>query len=191
MQSSYFARWDGHAVSVRGSRNASPSVYTVLIVSNDGTSQEQNWSAETVERLVLPVDQMAMAPRDVSDRPRTTKDAYSLTYRVQPAIKIDVPEGEEPSTSEDSSEPAPEPEWTNHGTTSPQALALALVAWVVGLGLRNMLFSGSPFNLETRTRHRVQEQRAMGSTGAPASGSTSRKTAPNRQTSRKNRRRRR
>ena len=139
---------------------------------------------------MLPVDNLALAPRDVSDRPRTKKEAYTLTYRVQPAIKIDLPDNDE-EAEDGSAEPTPEPEWSSYGTTSPQALAIALIAWIVGLGLRNMLTSGSPFDLQRRERHRVKEQRQMGSTGQPNQSSRSRKTAPSGQTSRKNRRRRR
>ena len=118
-------------------------MYTVLIKNDDGTTLEQNWTAEAVEKLVLPVDNLALAPRDVSDRPRTKKEAYTLTYRVQPAIKIDLPDNDE-EAEDGSAEPTPEPEWSSYGTTSPQALAIALIAWIVGLGLRNMLTSGSP-----------------------------------------------
>ena len=182
-------------MSVRGSRSESPSVYTVLIKTDDGSTSEQHWAAAAVDGLALPVDNLALAPRDVSERPRTKKARYTLTYSVQPAIKIDPLEEENEAPPTDAAEapeeaPKPEPEWRTYGTTSPQALAIALIAWLVGLGLRNMLTSGSPFDLQPRERHRIQEQRTSGSTGRPSQQSPSKKTAPNRQTSRKNRRRR-
>ena len=42
-------------------------------------------------------------------------------------------------------------------TTSPSALALALLLWLMGLLLRNMIVSGSPFSFESRPT-RLPEQ---------------------------------
>lgn len=166
-------------------------MYTVLLVDNDGSSFEKNWSADAVESLVLPVDALALAPRDVSDRPLTKKSVYSLSYSVQPAIKIDLPaeDGENtPDADAEETPPAPEPEWVNYATTSPQGLALALFAWLIGLGARNMLLSGSPFELSPKKRHRIKEQQA---TGQPTQKGRSRSYtgAPQQQGSRKKKRR--
>jgi hypothetical protein len=190
-QSAYFLSWDGHAVSVRPSRDAKPSMYTVLIVNQDGSTLERNWDADTVESLVLPVDAYAMPPRDVSDRPKTQKEIYALSFSVQPAITIDIPDdGEDEAGDEEGAEDqlVPEPEWTSHPTTSPQALLLSLFAWLIGLGLRNMVVSGSPFDLSPRQRHRVEQQQNMGAPARSQRGKST-KGAPSGGTSRKRKRR--
>jgi hypothetical protein len=164
-------------------------MYTVLIVDQDGSTMEQNWSAEAVERLVLPVDPFAMPPKDISDRPKTKKEAYSFNYSTQPAIEVELPdEGEAAADTEEAL--LPEPEWSSYATTSPQALALGLFAWIIGLGLRNMVVSGSPFDLARRERHRVEQQKAAGDPARAQQGRSA-KTAPSGATSRKNKRRRR
>ena len=189
VQSAYFSQWDGHAVSVRGSNATEPSMYTVLIKNDDGTTLEQigrqrpskNWCFLSI---------IWRSPLGMFRTGREPKEAYTLTYRVQPAIKIDLPDNDE-EAEDGSAEPTPEPEWSSYGTTSPQALAIALIAWIVGLGLRNMLTSGSPLICSAVNGTGSKEQRQMGSTGQPNQSSRSRKTAPSGQTSRKNRRRRR
>lgn len=167
-------------------------MYTVLIVDQDGSTMEQKWSAEAVERLVLPVDPFAMPPKDISDRPKTKKGAYSFSYSAQPAIKIDVPDAGDDEAQADGADEQllPEPEWTSYATTSPQALALGLFAWVIGLGLRNMMLSGSPFDLTRRERHRVEQQQNAGDPARAQQG-RSVKSAPSGATSRKNKQRRR
>ncbi len=150
--SSFFTAWDGAVVSVRQPRTPDPAVYKVLIMNTDGTSLERTWSAAIVTPLALPVDSLALAPSTFpEDAAKTRKARFQMNFLLQ----IPGAEGADPT-------------WTSFPTMSPQALGIALLAWLVGLGLRNMLYAGSPIALE---RSKVFLPKAQSASGSVAGGS--------------------
>ena len=164
--SAFFTAWDGAVVSVRQPRTPDPVVYEVLITNLDGSSLEQKWSTTVVKPLALPVDSLALPPTTFpEDAVKTRKSRYQLNFLVQ------VPsEGEEPK-------------WQSVATTSPQALGLALLAWLVGLGLRNMLYAGTPFGIEPSKVFLPKQLSSSGSVAAGSGSSRGRKgPPPNRKT---------
>lgn len=147
--SDFFTAWSGQAVSVRPPTSEDPAVYRVLVV--DGAkSLERTWPAEVVERLSLPVDATGVPPLTLpADRPRTSKLRFHLHFLVE------NPEGEG---------------WLTVPTTSPRSLGLALVVFVLGLGVRNMMWSGSPVSIRQREAYLPPEQPPA---GQPAGGAPS------------------
>lgn len=137
--SNFFASWSGQAVSVRPTASEAPAVYRVLIVDSDGTRHERDWSPEAVSGLSLPIDPLALPPKNIpEDRPKTRKTRYSMSYQVER-----VADGL--------------PVWREYPTTSPQALGIAFVLWLLGFAGRNMWVSGSPFALEERAREKITD----------------------------------
>jgi len=125
--SDLFSAWDGRVVSVRPIP-PDARVATVLIVDADGEAFERRWPAPLVRKLGLRVDELAIAPSTVpSEAPVTRKSRFSLNYIV------DTPDG-----------------FTAEPTTTPQSVALALVALILAVALRNMVVAGAPWAIEPR-----------------------------------------
>lgn len=141
--SDFFSAWSGQAVSVRPSASPAPEVYEVLIAGRQG-AQERTWPAEVVNGLALPFDALAVPPVPIpADRPHTSKMRFTLHFLV---------EGEDG--------------FDQVATTSPRALAVAVVLFLLGVGVRNMMVSGSPLSIEPRG---VLLPKAQAAPGAPAS----------------------
>lgn len=141
--SDFFSAWSGQAVSVRPTASPAPKVYEVLIAGN-GRSLERSWPAEIVDGLGLPFDAIAVPPVPIpAERPHTSKLRYTLHFLV---------EGEDGT-------------FRRVPTTSPRALAIAWVLFVLGVGVRNMTISGSPVSLQPRG---VLLPKAQAAVGAPA-----------------------
>ena len=144
--SGFFSSWNGHAVSVRPTTSESPASYTVLIVNYSGDHSEVSWPANIVESLDLPFNPTGIPPTTIAEAaPKTKKLSYTLSFTVQ------QPETEK---AEGASEDA---QATQTGAmTSPQTLAIALLIWLIGLGIHNMVLSGSPFDLTRRPKRLAQ-----------------------------------
>jgi hypothetical protein len=150
--SAFFTAWDGRAISVRPTEADKPAVYQVLIVNEDNSRTEQMLDAAAIDGLTLPIDDLALPPGDISDRPLTRKFRYTLQYEIRKPTG-EVTEGEE----------NPVLEWHIFPTTSPRAVAMAVLLWVLALGLRNMIVGGSPIQFESREREAVKLQQKSGS----------------------------
>lgn len=156
--SSYFTEWDGVAVSVRNSYSENPSNYEVLIVNTEGTNVTKTWDAAVVAPLNLPVDATGLPPVTMpDDLPGTKKYKYSLQFLIDVPVEEGETSGFEPFT-----------------TTSPFSLGLAVMTWILGILIRNMMYGGSPFMLERRG---VSLMKAQGQTGS-LQGARSRKGPP-------------
>lgn len=146
MLSSFFTSWDGHAVGFRPSRVADPAVYAVVIVDEAGDAIEHNWPGQLVKDLALPVNTSGFAPRKLpEDTPTSRKARYSTFFTVK--------KGDEPSRA------VP--------TVNPQAISVAVLLWMLGLALRNMWASGSPFQIEAREFALPSGQSGSGTPAAP------------------------
>ncbi|MFT5459766.1 MAG: hypothetical protein ACI9K2_006281 [Myxococcota bacterium] len=144
LASGFFVSWRGHAVSTRVPRTDDASSYTVLIVSDDGTHHERNWPAAVVEALNLPVDSLGVPPASIGENlPHTVKTRFQLQYHVA------LPDGTTRTVP----------------TTTPQAVGVAVLFFLLGVFLRNMMHSGSPFSLEPKG---VTLPKAQAPVGAPA-----------------------
>ena len=151
--SGFFSSWNGHAVSVRPTQSENPASYTVLIVDYSGDHSEVSWPAGIVESLNLPFNPTGIPPTTIDEAaPKTRKLGYTLSFTVQ---KVETSETEtEGAEGETESEAA---QVTQTGAmTSPQTLAVALLIWLLGLGVHNMMLSGSPFDLTRRPKKLAQ-----------------------------------
>jgi hypothetical protein len=147
--SSYFTAWDGVAVSVLQPR-ADAAVVQVLIVNDDGSSLQRTWPSTVVTGLSLPVDALALAPAKIPDDAiRTRKSRHQLQFLLQRPME----DGEA--------------QWQGVPTTSAQGVGMAVLIWLIALGLRNMLYAGSPLAIE---RSRVFLPKAQATSGTVASG---------------------
>lgn len=143
--SAFFTSWDGHVISRRPSPEGATAV-EVLIVTDQHDSLVTDWPLDLVTELDLPADPYLIAPpRVAEDAIATAKSAFSLSYTV---------------TTTDGERVLP--------TTSPRALYLAVLAWLLGLAVRNMVVSGSPLVLERRETHLPESMPASGAPVPPA-----------------------
>jgi len=125
----FFSAWDGYAVGMLPLRSDDNGVYRVLVVEGDGTEREFRWPKEVAEGLGIPLTTvLAPPPRIPDDSPHTRKSRFSLYYLVE------QPDGGHRIIP----------------TTTPQALALAVLVWLIGLFARNMIVSGSPLSWNPR-----------------------------------------
>lgn len=159
LASDFFSAWGGYVVSVRPSPEPDPASYRVLISDGEGTNLEKWWPADQVRPYQLPVDGLGLPPADIpTTRPRTNKTRFQLHYLVHPG-------------GEDA-------DWQVIPTTSPTSLGLALFVWVLGIAIRNMAWSGSPFSLEPRGVFLPRGQAAAGAPAQPSGGGRPRKGPP-------------
>ena len=146
---SFFTSWDGRAVSVRSS-DPEQAVYSVLIAPDEGERFEVDWPVIAVEGLNLSIDPLALPPKPLPDGlPRTKKQPWTMEFTVSPdggGVRT-VP------------------------TTGPQAISIALLVFLLGIGIRNMLVAGSPISIEPRGITLPKGQAAAGQI-APTSGGT-------------------
>ncbi len=129
VSSGFFYAWDGQVVSQRPSPEEDPAALRVLIVGGDGSTTEQDWSADLVRELKLRVDATGLPPTQIPpNAARSTKPRFGTFFTVTPS-------GEEARTIYPS-------------MAGP--VSLTGILWVLGLLLHNMLRSGSPFSWEPR-----------------------------------------
>ncbi|MEQ1500860.1 MAG: hypothetical protein ABMB14_01450 [Myxococcota bacterium] len=123
--SDFFMGWDGHVVSVRAPRSPDASTRTALIVDGD-RAFERDWPASL--SLDVPVDPMGIPPVHVADTaPETRKARFTLHFLLE------APTG-----------------FTVVPTTSPRAVAVAFVVWLVAIAIRNMAVGGLPWAIVPR-----------------------------------------
>ena len=126
--SGFFASWAGAAASVRPYQ-ADDATRQVLIVDDEGDYREVRWPAGALEGLTLPVDATGLPPVTLpGEAPRTSKSRFTLFFVI---VKPEV--GPVQVT-----------------TTSPRALALAVLLGLILLAVRNMAASGSPLRFGSR-----------------------------------------
>ena len=126
--SDFLGSWDGRVVSLRPPERDNPASYQVLIVEPDGTRLERAWRADLVRTLGLPADPLAIPPDTIpKERPSTRKSAYSLYFELQ-----------------EQNDGA----WTVVPTTSPSSFGVAMLVFLAGIAVRNMIVAGSPFSIE-------------------------------------------
>ncbi len=146
LDSAFFAQWSGLVVSARPLASPDAAVQTVLIVAADGGRVERAFPSELVRELVIPVDPLALPPKPLpTDRPRSEKHRFALQFQVR-------------ERGEDSP-------WRVLPTTSPRGLGLAVAFMMLAVGIRNMMYAGSPFSIE---RAGAFLPRAQAQAGQPA-----------------------
>jgi len=131
LSASFFTAWDGYAVAARplGAERSIPIAYEVLVVDDAGDERVLRWSTPVVEGRFIELANVLAAPPAIPDTaPHTSKSRFTLHYLV------------ERDTGGHDLIP----------TTSPQSLGLALLVWLLGLAIRNMVMSGSPLSFESR-----------------------------------------
>jgi hypothetical protein len=129
LASGWLTAWDGALVSMRPPPEDEALWARVLVVEDDGTNRELRWPLRAVKGLDVRLDPAAIPPvRVPPDAIRTRKALGELTFTVSP----------------------PGGATRRIATTSPQAAAVAVLAWLVGLFLRNMLVSGNPLDITPR-----------------------------------------
>ncbi len=150
--------WDGHVVSIRPVPEGGSVTRTVLIVDDDRHGTEAVWPTEFVEGLPVQVDPTATPPLTIpDDAARTQKPRWSLWFTVQP--------------NGGSARAIP--------TYSARTLSVALLLWMVGLAIHNMLRSGSPFSWVRGDLSLPASQPTTGQAPAPsATKARSRKGPP-------------
>lgn len=117
--------WSGTVVSRRPLVSETATTQTVLIVDNDGDGVEATWPLTATEGADLVIDPTGTPPLRLPEgAPRTFKPRGALWFTV---------------TLDDGTE-------RTVPTTNPRALSLAVLLWLVGLAVHNMLRSGSPFS---------------------------------------------
>ncbi len=122
LMSRFFVGWSGTITSVRPYQ-PEDAARLALVVADDGSDTERWLPTAALTGLPIPVSAYAAPPATLPpEAPRTSKSRWTLSMVV-------VPAGGAAST---------------HTTTSPQALALALLVFIGSLALRNMAVSGSP-----------------------------------------------
>lgn len=125
----FFTVWDGYAVGMRPLQSEEPSAYAVLIVDDQGNEKVIQWPADLAEGRNIPTTPyLVPPPRIPDDAPHTQKTRFTLHFLIQNA----------------------EGAHQIHPTTTPAALALAVLAWLLGLLLRNAIYAGNPFDFSTR-----------------------------------------
>lgn len=123
--SGFFTSWNGRVVSVRDLDPEKP-VAEVLLVTSDGARFERVWPREAIAGLDLDVQKRGLLPMELpDDLARSRKEPFSLTFTIQP-------EGGGTRTV---------------ATTGPRPLAMALLVFFVGIGIRNMVVAGNPLSL--------------------------------------------
>ncbi len=138
--SGFFSAWSGQVVAARAiSPDADPSFLSVVILEADGTYHERTWPKTVVKALKLPQSGLGVPPPIIpDDAPTTEKVQFALSFLLNE-------DGKPPQVV---------------ATTSPAALGLGLLAWIIGLMLRNGYVSGSPFTLHPGERRLQQLQTA-------------------------------
>jgi hypothetical protein len=157
----FFSSWDGQAVGVLTPRGSEPAVYEVVIQQADGSTVRRSMPSVLVLGMGLPVLDLGIPPETIpADAPQSRKSRFQLHYLVQTR-----PEGSE------------EFAWRSAPTTTPQAFGLALIIWIVALGIRNMAYGGSPFWIE-RQRHFFLPKAQTASGNVAQTNTRTRRSAP-------------
>lgn len=148
--SGFFTTWDGRAVSSRGLRSEeAPSIDVLVVDSSDSSERELSWPADLVRALELPIDPLAIAPVELpAGLPITKKQRFSLSFHVSHEV-----EGKT--------------EVSSASTASPRTLGIATLVFIIGVFLRNMFWSGSPFTI---TRGQIYLPAAQAAAGQAAKG---------------------
>lgn len=142
----FFSQWDGVAASARPARTPDPASFDVLIVEEGGRELERAWPADIVREHALRFDPFAIPPNTLDDSlPRTSKLRFHLFFVV----------------SAQGSEPQVVP------TTSPTALAMSLVAFLLTGALANMVGGGTPWSIRSRRAYLPPAQSAHGTPSVP------------------------
>lgn len=126
--SKFLVAWDGRVTAIAPTSTEEAVTYRVLIVDDDNDGTVRVWPAEVVEPLDVPIDPILVPPASTAGFPRTSKQRFTLHFLVE------QPNGES----------------AVHPTTTPQALAIALVVGLILVALRNAYVSGSPIDIRPR-----------------------------------------
>lgn len=142
LASGFFSSWHGEVTAVIPARSeTTPSAYSVVIQAPDGEVKRPWWPEPLVTELALPPSYTGEPPLkpavNVAEAPvpalaTSTKSRFSFSFVVRRPGK---PDHVEP-------------------TTSPTALGLALVAWILLFLFRNAWLSGSPLSATPRENTR-------------------------------------
>lgn len=160
---SFFTQWDGQLAAVRPPAGPEPATYEVLIVEDDGTVLQRTFPAELVLGANLPISTTGLPPEVLpEDGVRTSKSRFTLNYLAQ-------------RPAQDASESAA---WQSYPTTTPQSLGLAVMLWLLGLGIRNMVYSGTPWTIDRQRAFLPKQQTGSGQVAQSSSVQRGRKGPP-------------
>ena len=153
MASGFFSRWDGLVTNVASPIDGSR---TSVWVYEDGDMRKLTFPTAAVRGHGFRLDQRGIAPAPLPDDLAVTrKSRFSLNF-----IMTD-----------------PERSAQIYPTTSSSALGIAVLAFFLLLFGRNMVVSGSPFNVEPRKLELPKQQTPMGQV-APQKKARSKKGPP-------------
>jgi len=127
LSADFFVAWDGRAISAGLARSEEARERVVHVQGADGSVRAVWWPTEAVTPLTLPVDPLGLATPTIDDaRPATSKQRFSLSFDVE--LDRGLP------TARTVSLP----------TLSPRDLGLGALAWLLLIGVRNMIVARSP-----------------------------------------------
>lgn len=149
----FFSSWDGTVTGVLTPRSEEPEVYQAVILDEDGSLTQRAMPRHVVLGMNLPVLASGVPPAQLDPGlPESKKSRFTLHYLVQTRPTAEA-----------------ELEWTSMPTTTPQALGLAVIVWLVALALRNMAYAGSPFSIERQQAFLPKAQTQAGSVAQTSS----------------------
>lgn len=136
----FFSSYSATAVSSDRYDVATAKSVPVFLATDEGTVFHRTWSLKLVQQADLPVRPNPPASAAPENGYIVKKDAYALYYRVisPDSVVIIVP------------------------TTTPSALAVAVLVALILLFLRNMYVSGSPFHIQKRPKKRLKKLAPQG-----------------------------
>jgi hypothetical protein len=154
MAGGFFSRWDGVVTNVASPIDGSR---TSVWVYEEGDMRQLTFPTSAVRGHGFRLDQRGIAPAPLpDDLPVTRKSRFTLNF-----IMTD-----------------PDRAAQIYATTSSSALAIAVLAFFLLLFGRNMVVSGSPFNIEPRPLELPKQQTPMGQVAQQKKKARSKKGPP-------------
>ena len=157
LASQFFVAWEGRVTGVAPIGTGEPTSYRVVVANDDHTYEVRTWKADTVAQLEVPIDPLLVPPSVVADTfPFTRKGRFQLHFLVgaKDGSNLVVP------------------------TTSPQALGVAVLLWLLALAIRNGYVSGNPIDIRPRDTELPAPLPASGQVAPAAAGQKSRFQPP-------------
>ena len=136
----FFSSYSATAVSTDRYDVATAKTVPVFLATDEGDIFQRNWRLKLIQDADLPVRPNPPLSAKPDTGHTVKKDAYTLYYRII----------------------APDSSVTVVPTTTPSALAVSVLCGLIGLLLRNMYVSGSPFHIHKRPKKRLRKLAPQG-----------------------------
>ena len=127
---------------------ATAKTVPVFLATDEGDIFQRNWRLKLIQMPILPVRPNPPLSAKPDTGHTVKKDAYTLYYRII----------------------APDSSVTVVPTTTPSALAVSVLCGLIGLLLRNMYVSGSPFHIHKRPKKRLRKLAPQGQVASVRKG---------------------